>query len=183
MNKNQPISAPSDVKRYFVSPKESGEICMLACMLGKNREIYFPKLDELSTMSFSEIAELLLKEKGYSIIKCNSEQDAKQKADELLSKGKNEYPVYFSSSDTSGEKAYEEFFTEKESVDLDRFKSLGVIVDVKKRPLDEVNSFMEKLADELDNPNMNKANILSLLKDFIPNFEHIEKNKHLDEKM
>ncbi len=183
INKSQPISAPSDVKRYFVSPKESGEICMLACMLGKNREIYFPKLDELSTMSFSEIAELLLKEKGFSILKCNSEQEAKQKADELLSKGKNEYPVFFSSSDTSGEKAYEEFFTEKESVDLDRFKSLGVIVDVKKRPLNEVNSFMEKLADELNNPNMNKANIVSLLKDFIPNFEHIEKNKHLDEKM
>lgn len=111
VNKLQPISAPSDVKRYFVSPAESGQICMLACMLGKNQEIYFPKLEEKKMKTFSSIATDFLYENGYEVLECNSDEEAIEKPQDLKN-GSKKYPVHYSSSDTTGEKAYEEFFTE-----------------------------------------------------------------------
>ena len=146
IRKLQPISAPSDVKRYFVSPEESGHICMLACMLGKNREIFFPKLEEAQMMTFDKIATLLLKEHGYEVLECSSDEEAVDKS-ETLKKGSNSYPVHYSVSDTSGEKAYEEFYTDCESVDMKRFNSLGVIID---KPLVDHNKILplyQKLRD------------------------------------
>ncbi|QOW61695.1 polysaccharide biosynthesis protein [Treponema pedis] len=180
--KCQPISAPFDVKRYFVSPKESGEICMLACMLGKNREVYFPKLEKISTMTFSEIAEALLHEYGYEVLRCDSEEEAKSKAADLFL-GSKKYPVYFSASNTTGEKPYEEFYTDFETVSMNQFDSLGVITNIEKRPYIEMIDFMKKLDSLFDKPFCGKADILHLLKEFLPNFCHEEKNLNLDGKM
>lgn len=180
--KYQPISAPTDVKRYFVSPKESGEICMLACMLGHNREVYFPKLDKVSTMTFSDIAEKLLRTLGYNIYQCNSEEDAKEKALQLFN-GCRDYPVYFSTSDTTGEKAYEEFFTETETVDMTKFSALGVITDIQKRPYVEIDELIFELEQLFNQDALKKSEIIALLKRFLPNFEHEEKHKNLDGRM
>ena len=134
LSKLQPISAPSDVRRYFVSPQESGQICMLACMLGKNREIYFPKLDEKKMKTFSSIATDFLKENGYEILECSSDQEAIDRTDDLKN-GSIKYPVHYSGSDTTGEKAYEEFFTEEEQTDMNQFESLGVVTNRVARPV------------------------------------------------
>ena len=128
IQKLQPLGAPSDVQRYFVSPEESGQICMLSCMLGENREIFFPKLEKEQMMTFDSIAVNLLKEHGYEILQCKSDEEAIDRAEELK-KGSKKYPVHFSLSNTSGEKAFEEFFTDTESVDVNRFNSLGIITE------------------------------------------------------
>ena len=180
--KYQPISAPTDVKRYFVSPRESGEICMLACMLGHNREVYFPKLEQVSTMTFSDIAEKLLTTLGYNIYHCSSEEEAKEKALQLFN-GSRDYPVYFSTSDTTGEKAYEEFFTQAETVDMTQFAALGVITDIAKRQYTEIDGFISELEQLFNKNSLKKSEIIMLLKRFLPNFEHEEKHKNLDERM
>ncbi len=181
IQKLQPLSAPSDVRRYFVSPEESGQICMLACMLGENRSIFFPKLKEAQMMTFDSIGTELLKTYGYKVLECNSDEEAINKA-ENLKRGSNIYPVYYSNSDTSGEKAFEEFVTETELVSLDRFKSLGVIVG--KEIPDKMR--IESLFCELNNAfqhNTTKEEIIKIIKSYLPNFEHIETGKSLDSKM
>lgn len=127
INQRQPLSAPSDVRRYFVSPKESGQICMLSAMLGINRAIFFPKLDETQMTTFDKIAEDLLKCMGFGVDYCSSDEEAIEKSKSWTIG--NPYPVHLSGSNTSGEKAFEEFYVEGESVDLDTYKSLGVIID------------------------------------------------------
>ena len=180
--KLQPISAPSDVKRYFVSPVESGQICMLACMLGKNREIYFPKLEEKKMKTFSAIAEDFLHENGYEILECNSDQEAIGRAEDLK-KGSIQYPVHFSSSDTTGEKAYEEFFTDSEQIDMNQFESLGVVINRKARPISEIQDLFNKLEKAFSKRETTKAEIVKILQDFLPSFKHEEKGKSLDSKM
>ncbi len=182
IRKLQPISAPSDVKRYFVSPEESGHICMLACMLGKNREIFFPKLEEAQMMTFDKIATLLLKEHGYEVLECSSDEEAVDKS-ETLKKGSNSYPVHYSVSDTSGEKAYEEFYTDCESVDMKRFNSLGVIID---KPLVDHNKILplyQKLRDIFTREDVKKEDVITVVSEYLPDFRHIEKGKSLDSKM
>lgn len=181
----QPLSAPSDVRRYFVSPEESGQICMLACMLGENREIFFPKLEEAQMMTFDTIAEKLLKAYGYEPELCASDEEAIEKA-ELLRCGKGDtdrYPVHFSLSDTSGEKPFEEFYTEKETVDLDRFNALGVVMGKAIPDLNGLNGLYEKLEEAFIRENLTKEEIVSILKDYLPDFEHIETGRSLDTKM
>ncbi|MCR5765694.1 MAG: polysaccharide biosynthesis protein [Treponema sp.] len=182
LSKLQPISAPSDVRRYFVSPKESGQICMLACMLGKNREIYFPKLEEKKMKTFSSIATDFLHENGYELLECNSDEEAISKAEDLK-KGSKQYPVHFSNSDTTGEKAYEEFFTDEEQTDMKQFESLGVVTNRKARPIIEIQNLFDKLEISFSKTNTTKAEIVQILKEFLPNFEHEEKGKSLDSKM
>ena len=126
IQKLQPLSAPSDVRRYFVSPEESGQICLLACILGENRAIFFPKLEEAQMMTFDAIGTELLKAHGYKVLECSSDEEAIDKAEELK-KGSNLYPVHYAVSDTSGEKPFEEFVTDTETADMERFSSLGVI--------------------------------------------------------
>lgn len=182
IEKMQPLSAPSDVTRYFVSPEESGQICMLACMLGENREIFFPKLREAQMMSFDEIAVKLLNAQGYEVIYCSSDEEAILKAEELKL-GSKAYPVHFSVSNTSGEKEYEEFFTDEENVDMERFVSLGVVTDKVIPNKDRVRILFEELNNAFSDVSVTKEQIVNIMKTYLPNFEHIEKGKSLDSKM
>lgn len=183
MQKLQPISAPSDVRRFFVSPEESGQICMLSCMLGNNREIFFPKLEEAQMMSFDTIAEAFIREHGYEIEYCDSDAEAIEKSVELKNGGKL-YPVHFSKSDTSGEKPYEEFFTETESTDMTRFSSLGVITEKVMPDKNKVVALVEKLSGAFDeNSNLTKEDVVRIIGEYLPEFKHIETGKSLDSKM
>lgn len=182
ISKLQPLSAPSDVRRYFVSPEESGQICMLACMLGNNREIFFPKLEEAQMMTFDAIATALLKEYGYDILACESDEEAIDKAEELKC-GSRKYPVHYSESNTSGEKAYEEFFTDKENVDMKRFESLGVITDKVIPDRYKAKVVMSELDEAFKRIELTKDDVVQIIKRYLPNFEHIEKGKSLDSKM
>lgn len=181
IQKQQPLSAPSDVRRYFVSPEESGQICLLSCILGENRAIFFPKLEEAQMMTFDGIGTELLKANGYKVLECNSDEEAIDKAEELKN-GSNIYPVHYSKSDTSGEKPFEEFVTDTEVADMNRFKSLGVIIGKTipdKRKVDKLFSELN-VAFESET---SKDEIVNIIKGYLPNFEHIETGKSLDSKM
>lgn len=180
--KRQPLSAPNDVKRYFVSPEESGQICMLACLLGKNREIFFPKLLVEQMMTFSSIADNFLLSLGYTPYRCASEEDARKMAAELNDDDKN-YPVYYFRSDTTGEKGYEEFFVPGEHLDLERFQALGVIDSVRECSKTKLNQFLVDLKGLLDEPGTTKAEIVKIMEEYLPNFVHEEKGKNLDQRM
>ncbi|WP_297962919.1 polysaccharide biosynthesis protein [uncultured Anaerovibrio sp.] len=182
LQKLQPISAPSDVKRYFVSPEESGQICMLSCMLGNNREIFFPRLEEAQMMTFDKIATTLLEEHGYEVLECDSDEEAIEKAAELR-KGSKQYPVHYSGSNTSGEKAYEEFYTESETVDLARLKSLGVVTGKEIPDKAKVKALFDKLTAVFDKESTTKEEVVKIIAEYLPNFEHIETGKSLDSKM
>lgn len=182
MMKRQPLSSPNDVKRYFVSPDESGQICMLACLLGKNREIFFPKLGEEQMMTFSSIADKFLAELGYTPLYCSSEEEARKFAAAMKDDSET-YPVYYFKSDTTGEKSFEEFYVPGEHLDLERFQALGIIDSVKARNIDELDKFLAELASTLILEDTSKADIVNVLKNYLPNFIHEEKGKNLDQKM
>ena len=188
VEKKQPLAAPNDVKRYFVSPEESGQICMLACILGKNGEIFFPKLGEEQMLTFSSICDNFLKAQGFGKEECPSDEVAKAKAKEMsleptANGQKPKYPVVYFKSDTTGEKAYEEFFVPGEKLDMKRFKSLGVIEEVAKRPMQEIDSFFDEMEHIFAKADFTKEEVVQAIKKFIPNFEHDEKGKNLDQKM
>ena len=182
LQKLQPLSAPSDVKRYFVSPEESGQICMLACMLGKNREIFFPRLEKEQMMTFDKIATALLHEHGYEVLECDSDEEAIDKATDLKN-GSRKYPVHFSGSNTSGEKSYEEFYTDEETVDFERLHALGVVTDKEIPDKDKVEVLFGKLTKAFEKEESTKEEIIAIMKGYLPNFEHIETGKSLDSKM
>lgn len=181
LQKLQPISAPSDIKRYFVSPEESGQICMISCMLGNNREIFFPRLEEAQMMTFDKIATAFLNENGFEVLECESDEEAIDKSEDLRN-GSLKYPVHYSGSNTSGEKAYEEFYTDEESVDLDRLKALGIVTDKEVPDKKKVDVLFDKLNNAF-NKETSKEEIVSIIKEYLPNFEHIETGKSLDSKM
>ena len=182
LQKLQPLSAPSDVRRYFVSPEESGQICMLACMLGKNREIFFPRLEKEQMMTFDKIATALLHEHGYEVLECDSDEEAIDKATDLKN-GSRKYPVHFSGSNTSGEKSYEEFYTDEENVDFDRLRALGVVTDKEIPDKDKVEVLFGELKKAFEKEETTKEEIIAIMKGYLPNFEHIETGKSLDSKM
>lgn len=182
IQKLQPLSAPSDVRRYFVSPEESGQICLLAAMLGENRAIFFPKLEEAQMMTFDGIARSLLKEHGYEVLECSSDEEAIDKAEDLKN-GSNLYPVHFSISDTSGEKPFEEFVTETEAADYDRFQSLGVITGKEIPDKGKVEKLFQDLNAAFSKEETTKEEVIAIMKAYLPNFEHIETGKSLDSKM
>ena len=182
LQKLQPISAPSDVKRYFVSPEESGQICMLSCMLGNNREIFFPRLEEAQMMTFDRIATAFLEEHGYEVLECSSDEEAIDKAVELRN-GSHKYPVHYSGSNTSGEKAYEEFYTDTENVDMNRLKSLGVVTGKDIPDKEKVKALFDKLTAVFAKANTTKEEVVAIMAEYLPNFEHIETGKSLDSKM
>lgn len=182
IQKLQPLSAPLDIKRYFVSPIESGEICVLSCILGNNREIFYPKLKEAQMMSFDKIAEDLLHTYGFNVCYCDSDEDAIDKA-ENLKNGSKEYPVHFSKSDTSGEKSFEEFVTDTEESDLNRFSSLGVIINKPIPDKKSVDNLIYKLNNAFDKAETTKEEVVEILREYLPNFSHIETGKSLDSKM
>jgi FlaA1/EpsC-like NDP-sugar epimerase len=179
LNKKQPLSCPSDIKRFFVTPEQSGQICLLATFLGESGNIFFPKLDfHKDQIYFKDIALDFLKENGFEPVLVKSEEEAKA-FDIEGNPGK--YPIYFFNTDTSGEKTYEEFYTEEEEYDINTYNSLGYIKTVE-QPISfkEVRNDFDKIFDD---PNSTKADIVSVIKKYVPDFEHIETGKHLDQKM
>lgn len=180
--RKQPLAAPHDVKRYFVSPEESGQICMLACILGKNGEIFFPKLGEKQMLTFSAICDEYVKAIGCSKRQFATDEEAKRFAAEMPFDNP-EYPVVYFGSDTTGEKAYEEFYVPGEQLNLQRFQSLGVIEEVQKRPMAEIDRFFAEIEAIFADPAFTKDEVVQAIKRFIPNFEHEEKGKNLDQKM
>lgn len=180
--KLQPLSAPSDVRRYFVSPEESGQICMLAAMLGQNREIFFPKLQEAQMGKFDQIARDLLHEYGFEVLECASDEEAAA-GSAALKNGSRQYPVHFAGSNTSGEKQYEEFYTDAESVTLDRFGALGVVTGKTVPDKAKIDRLFERLEAAFDDPAVTKDDIVAIMQEYLPNFEHIETGKSLDSKM
>ncbi len=182
VTKKQPLATPTDVKRYFVSPEESGQICMLACILGKNGEIFFPKLGEKQMLTFSSICDEYIKAIGYDKKDFVTDEEAKQFASKMEFNDK-EYPVVFFKSDTTGEKTYEEFYVPGEKINMDRFASLGVIEEVEKRPMSEIETFFDEMKTIFADPDFTKEEVVKAIKRFIPNFEHEEKGKNLDQKM
>ena len=182
IQKLQPLSAPSDVRRYFVSPEESGQICLLSCILGENRAIFFPKLEEAQMMTFDEIGTELLKAHGYKVMLCSSDEEAIEKAEDLK-KGSNIYPVHYSISDTSGEKPYEEFVTETETADMDKYLSLGVITNKTIPNKGKVAELFSEMTVAFANQETTKEEIVTIIEKYLPNFEHIETGRSLDNKM
>lgn len=182
LQKKQPLAAPSDVKRYFVSPEEAGHICMLACILGNGGEIFFPKLNEDKMLTFNSICDDFLKAEGFTKKECDSDSEAKQYAAQM-DYDNDTYPVVYFKSDTTGEKAYEEFYVLGEKINMERFKTLGVVEETTHRPMQEVNAFFEKLEGIFHKEDFTKTEVVEAIKEFIPNFEHEEKGKNLDQKM
>ena len=183
LSRRQPWSCPLGIRRFFISPQESGELCLIASLLGESGDIIFPKLDENRDMiSFDTVANDLLKYIGMEADVCRTEEEARRKALELNESSKT-YPVYFFETDTSGEKPFEEFFTEREVIDNERFINLGVIKNSVKRDLSEIDGIFERLQALLASERVTKAAIVDILKTWLPDFEHIEKGKGLDSKM
>ncbi len=183
MQKKQPWSCPRGIRRFFVSPTESGELCLMASVMGESGDIFFPKLDEEKDMiPFDQMAFDLLETLGLTPDICQSEEEARQKA-LLLNDASTSYPVYFFGSDTSGEKAFEEFFTDNEKLDMDRFINLGVVKNSKKRPVSEIDEIFDRLHRLFAGSAVTKADIVGILHEYLPNFAHIETGKGLDSKM
>ncbi|MBQ7615279.1 MAG: UDP-N-acetylglucosamine 4,6-dehydratase [Butyrivibrio sp.] len=182
IEKNQPLSAPCDVRRYFVTPKESGELCLLSCLTGDNRDIYFPKLDEeLNLVTFSSIAEKYLENLGYEPVQCATEQEARDRVAEL--KALRKYPVYFFTSDTTGEKDFEEFYTDKEVLNMDRFESIGIIKNELNYDQALLDKFTASIAAMKSKGAWERGEIIDLFNEMIPNFNHKETGKFLDGRM
>ena len=182
LQKKQPLAAPSDVKRYFVSPEESGQICMLACILGNGGEVFFPKLGEDQMLTFSSICDDFVKAEGFKKVECDNDGAAKHYAAEMDYES-DTYPVVYFKSDTTGEKAYEEFYVPGEKVNMERFYALGVVEQTNRRNMTEVNEFFSELEAIFHKEDFTKAEVVESIKKFIPNFEHEEKGRNLDQKM
>ncbi len=182
IEKNQPISAPNDVRRYFVTPKESGELCLMSCLLGENRDVFFPKLDhDLNLISFSGIAERYLENLGYEPVQCASEDEARSRVTEL--KAQHKYPVYFFKSDTTGEKDFEEFYTDMENLDLERFDALGVIKNKAVFNESNLQLFTDSIARLRSAGVWSRTELINLFNTMIPEFNHKETGKFLDGRM
>jgi len=190
IQKNQPIVAPNDIKRYFVTPQESGELCLMSCIFGENRDIFFPKLSEnLHLIAFSEIAVKYLENIGYEPYMCETEDEARELAKILPSQGK--WPCLFTPSDTTGEKDFEEFFTDKETLDMNRFENLGIIKNEalfltesgKHKDEEKLNNFETVIKNHKENLSWTKEDIVKEFFKLIPDFGYKETGKYLDGKM
>lgn len=182
IQKRQPIVAPRDIKRYFVTPQESGELCLMSCIFGENRDIFFPKLsDALHLISFADIAVKYLEQLGFEPYLCKTEEEARELADTLPQQGR--WPCLFSDSDTTGEKDFEEFFTDKEILDVDRFYNLGVIKNEASFNSDLLSLFEKDISDMKFSKTWKKEQLVNLFFKMLPEFGHKETGKYLDSKM
>ena len=181
INKKQPIAAPDDVKRYFITQEEAGQLCLMACILGDNKDIFFPKLrDDLHLITFKSIAERFLVTKGYSPKACGSEAEARSLAEELISK--KIWPCYFSTSSTTGEKPFEEFYREDEKIDLERFVNLGIVKSKLNANSQKLDDFLEEIKSS-KKQKREKEEWVKLFQSLLPEFSHVEMDRSLDEKM
>jgi FlaA1/EpsC-like NDP-sugar epimerase len=182
IQKRQPIVAPNDIKRYFVIPQESGELCLMSCIFGENRDIFFPKLSEsLHLITFADIAVKFLDQLGYEPFSCKDEDEARKLMATLPQEGK--WPCLFTKSDTTGEKDFEEFYTDNEVLDMDRFVNLGVIKNTRKSEDDKLNQFTDSIHNMKARGKWSKEEIVDLFHTMIPDFGHKETGKYLDAKM
>jgi FlaA1/EpsC-like NDP-sugar epimerase len=182
IDKGQPIAAPNDIKRYFITPQESGELCLMSCIFGKNRDIFFPKLSEaLHLISFVDIAVKYLKDKGFEPYLCNTEDEARELIKTLPKQGK--WPCLFAKSDTTGEKDFEEFYTDKETLDMDRFENLGVIKNKPEYDENQLNNFEDAINQLKSSMNWDKKSIVNEFFKMVPNFGYHDNGKYLDGKM
>jgi FlaA1/EpsC-like NDP-sugar epimerase len=180
--KRQPISAPNDVRRYFVTPQESGELCLSSCLLGENRDIFFPKLsEELDLTRFPDIAARYLERLGYEAYECASEDEARGRTAELIAKRR--WPCYFFTSDTTGEKDFEEFFTSGETLDMTRFESIGVILNEARFDPSLLEHFLVTVSHLRAQPTWDRPELVDLFNYMIPDFAHKETGKYLDARM
>ena len=181
-SKRQPFSAPNDVRRYFVTTQESGELCLLSGLLGNNRDIFFPKLSEkLHLITFSEIAVRYLRERGYEPYECKSEDEARDKAEELIAN--KQWPCYFFKSDTTGEKDFEEFFTDNEDLEMEPFETVGVIKNQPDFDEAKLDDFMDGIEALRNKGTWTKDDIVKLYFGLLPEFAHKETGKYLDQRM
>ena len=178
--RQQPLSCPSDVKRFFVSPDEAGQICLCACILGKSGDIFFPKLVETDLVNFADIVSPFLKQIGFEVKSCSTEAEAKSEAKNIAS---GKYPVYFFQSNTSGEKLYEEFYTELEEVEMDKFHQLGIVKNAYRRDKIELDSIINGLKEIFNKEEIEKQEVVALLNTMLPGFQHLETGLNLDQKM
>jgi FlaA1/EpsC-like NDP-sugar epimerase len=182
IQKRQPIVAPNDIKRYFVVPQESGELCLMSCIFGEARDIFFPKLNEnLHLITFAEIAVKYLNELGFEPYLCKDEDEARSLVETLPAQGK--WPCLFTESDTTGEKDFEEFFTEKEELDMECFDSLGIIKNDLNIELEKLNYFEKNIEAIRSKGSWNRQEVVDLFHFMIPDFGHKETGKYLDSKM
>ena len=182
IQKKQPFSAPQDIKRYFITPMEAGELCLLSTLLGENRDLFFPKVSsELQLIDFPTIAERYLHSLGYEPYICTSEDEARELVDELLPK--KLWPCYFWDSDTTGEKPFEEFYTNRETVDLDRFETIGIVQNSVLHDDLELETFLRKVQHLLETGYWTKNDIIDSLRSLLPSLNHRETHKYLDSRM
>lgn len=181
LQQKQPLSAPSDILRYFVTSQEAGELCLMSCLLGENSDIFFPNNEQLVPTSFSDIAIRLLESRGFEPVICESEEEARHQVDELARK--NKWPCFFSASDTTGEKPCEEFFTESEIVDLNRFQDIGVVGNTHYNESMVLKEFLSSIVEIREAGHWSKADIVGLFNEVLPDFIHNDTGKYLDEKM
>lgn len=180
--KHQPIAAPNDVRRYFVTFQESGELCLLSCLLGDNRDIFFPKLnEELNLVTFSDIAIRFLEKAGYEAVPCSSEDEARKRVGEFSRQRK--WPCYFFKSDTTGEKDFEEFYMEHEKLDLNKYTDVGIVRSELKFEHEKLEYFEGEIESLKRNRKWSKESLVSLFRELLPEFMHEEKGKYLDSKM
>jgi UDP-N-acetylglucosamine 4,6-dehydratase len=182
IEKKQPIAVPSDIKRYFITPQESGELCLMSCIYGENRDIFFPKLSEtIHLKSFSDIAIKYLKDKGYEAYICKTEDEARELVKKLPEQGK--WPCLFTKSDTTGEKEFEEFYTDKETLDMDRFESFGVIKNKSEYNACQLDNFENAINQLRSSMSWNKKSIVNEFFKMIPKFRYHDNGRYLDGKM
>lgn len=182
LNEFQPLSAPTDIKRFFLTPEEAGQLCLIACFTGENMDTYFPKMnDKLHQLNFADIAVTILEQRGYEPFLCQSEEEARGLAKELIKK--NKWPCYFFNTDTSGEKPEEEFYTKSEIIDLEKYKSIGVIKKTGTSETKKLNKFLDTIVAMRSHKSWSKIQLIELFNDTLENFSHIETGKNLDEKM
>ncbi|MDF3027323.1 MAG: UDP-N-acetylglucosamine 4,6-dehydratase [Fluviicola sp.] len=182
LKQNHPIVAPNDVKRYFVTPRESGILCLMSCLFGENGEIYFPKLDENEHLvSFTEIADKFLLEKGYQPVYCHSEEEARTSVMEL--KKEKKWPCFYSSSDTTGEKAFEEFYTQDENITLDTYIDLGIVKQNLSVDKNLLTGFQQSISSMIDRSSWSKEELIDLFHSLLPDLDYEDKGKYLDAKM
>ena len=182
IDKRQPIVAPTDVKRYFVTPEESGQLCLMSCLFGETRDIFFPKLsEELDLITFSSIAKKFLNHQGYEVHYCNSEKEAREAVSESIAHKK--WPCFFTVSDTTGEKSFEEFYMPNEHLNLNTFEKLGIVKSKTAYDEDKLNHFLSTIETLQTNNSWTKEEIVLLFFEMLPELEYEDKGKYLDSKM
>lgn len=182
MEKKQPLAAPNDIKRYFITKGESGELCLLSTILGQNRDIFFPKLNEnIDLKTFSSLAASYLHMRGFEAVPCLSERESRENIEELIREKK--WPCFFSNTDTTGEKDFEEFYSNNEKLDMDKFRGIGIVKNDQIKDTKELMQFLKYIEDIRIQPVWTKKEILEAFTYLLPNFSHEEKNRYLDEKM